>query len=157
MGVENLENRIARDFALLQENLDHSYDTIEALLKQQGQKEVRTVSDPTLQTCYIQCGTTHGNEIKFIIPWKYHGQKGVKCRKAFFQVDMETPVNPYLIHCFTHYQRLDTLQWIDSEKNDLIVLHIFDMGFVFAFHRLDKQEIRKYRDHYMDPDRHLYR
>lgn len=156
MNVDNLEIRIAHDFSVLQENLDKPYNRIETLLRQQGQKQVRTLSDATLQTCCIQCETTHGNEIRFIIPWKYRKEKGVKCRKDFFQVDMETPVNPYLIHCFAHYQRLNTLEWIDPERNDLITLHIFDMGFVFAFHRMDRQEIVKYRDHYMSSEKHPY-
>ncbi len=143
MIIEKVEHKVARSFATLQENLDKRYDKIEEFLLQQGLKGVEPVFDAYLKTCYIQCDSLAGDEIRFTIPWNRRDEAGVKCKNALYLVDAGTSVNPYIDHCFEHYQRLDALEWIDMKNNDLIVLHISEGGFMFAFHRLDKKEIRR--------------
>ncbi|GEM_PF-4284407 len=139
MNGEIYSVSVLRLFGILQLCLGKTREEISEILSEQEMPGLERVTDPIMHYSYIQCETETDALLKFNFDWDSQLNSDAVCLKAELFVDIETCINPYLYHCFRHYQRIDMMRWVDRRMGDKIEFLFFEEGFVLAFTRVGKE------------------
>ncbi|MCD8032306.1 MAG: hypothetical protein LUF85_16155 [Bacteroides sp.] len=134
---------IVRLFSILQTCLGQTREEIRNILTRQGLPGWESVTDPLMHYSYIQCPTDTEALLKFSFDWNTRFDDETVCLKASLLIDIENSINPYLYHCFRHYQRIDMMRWVDLRMGDQIEFLFFEEGFVLSFTRVGKEKVQE--------------
>ncbi|MCC8187009.1 MAG: hypothetical protein LIP08_05735 [Bacteroides sp.] len=134
---------IVRLFSVLQTCLGHTREEIGNILTRQDMSGWESVTDPLMHHSYIRCPTDTEALLKFGFDWNTRSDAGAICLKANLLIDIENSINPYLYHCFRHYQRIDRMRWVDVRMGDQIEFLFFEEGFVLSFTRVGKEKAQE--------------
>ncbi len=135
---------IVRLFSILQACLGQTREEIRNILNRQDMSGLESVTDPVMHYSYIQCLTDTEALLKFSFDWSNRLDRETTCLKAALFIDIENSINPYLYHCFRHYQRIDMMRWVDLRMGDKIEFLFFEEGFVLSFTRVGKEKAEEW-------------